>query len=126
MGDHGQIEIHSQGSTHTMYEFCGYDECRERILKLGLEIEGDVFEEDEFVITGTDRVTVTITVRDDLDESDSCVWCYGCGEFLRHANASPEPDGSFFGCDCNNPERDREPLRPLVLDKNRRLELRPF
>lgn len=122
MSDHGQIEIYSNGSTHTLYEFCGFDECRERILGLGLGIKSDVFEQDEFVVTGTDRVTVTITVNSSLDESDSCVWCFGCGSFLRHANAGTP-------CDCDerghDPEEGREPMRPLVMETGQ-LELTPF
>jgi hypothetical protein len=122
VSDHGQIEIYSLGSTHTIYEWCGFDECRERILKLGLQIPGDIFGEDEFVVTGTDRVTSIITVRNSLDESDSCVWCFGCGDFLRHANAGTP-------CDCDerghDPSEDREPMKPLVME-NGRLELTPF
>lgn len=123
MGDHGQVEVYSDGSTHTLYEFCGHDSCRERILNLGLGISWDlVFEGDEFVID-QDGTEVTITVRDNLDESDSCVWCYGCGDFLRHANAGTP-------CDCDerghDPEEDREPMRPLVVENGRKLELAPF
>lgn len=116
MGDHGQVEVYSNGSTHTLYEFCGFDDCREAILARGFEIEDDVFARDEFVID-VDGVEVTITVRSKLDESDSCVWCFGCGDFIRHANASPEADGSFFGCECKDPEEDREPMRPLVQEE---------
>lgn len=119
MSDNGQIEIYSQGSTHTLYEFCGYDECRERILKLGLGIQSNPFAQDEFVVTGTDRVTTIITVNGTLDESDSCVWCFGCGDFLRHG----------LECECgdngHNPEADREPLRPMVIE-NGLLELHPW
>ena len=117
MGDHGQVEIYSNGSTHTLYEFCGFDECRERILNLGFEIPVSlVFETDEFFLNGTE---VKVTVRHSLNESDSCVWCYGCGDFLRHG----------LSCDCkdrgHDPEEDREPMRPLVTE-NGRLELTPF
>lgn len=109
MGDHGQIEVYSDGSTHTLYEFCGFDDCREAILARGFEVEGDVFTEDEFVIDA-DGTEVTVTVRSKLDESDSCVWCFGCGDFIRHANAGTP-------CECKNPEGDREPMRPLVQEE---------
>ena len=46
MSDYGQIEISSQGSTHTLYEFCGFDNCREVILTRGFEIEDDPFGRD--------------------------------------------------------------------------------
>jgi hypothetical protein len=118
MGDHGQIEIYSQGSTHTLYEFCGYDECREVILHRGLAVtQAEIFEVDEFrVHDGTEYVE--ITVNGTLDESDSCVWCFGCGDFLRHANAGTP-------CECENPDEDREPMRPLVREEPLgRLELR--
>lgn len=122
MGDHGQIEVYSNGSTHTLYEFCGFDACREVILEKGFEITADPFARDEFTLTDGDGETVTITVRNDLDESDSCVWCFGCGDFLRHANAGTP-------CDCaergHDPEEDREPMRPLVVE-NGKLELTPF
>jgi hypothetical protein len=119
VSDHGQVEINSQGSTHTLYEFCGYDECRRRILELGLEIPAaDVFDRDEFVVD-VDGTVVTITVNGTLDESDSCVWCFGCGDFLRHG----------LECECgdngHNPETDREPMRPMVMETGR-LELHPF
>lgn len=119
----GQIEIYSDGSTHTLYEFCGYDECRGRILNLGLGIPvADVHAQDEFVLDA-DGTEVRITVNGSLDESDSCVWCFGCGDFLRHANAGTP-------CDCDergyDPEQDREPMRPLVMEKGHRLELTPF
>lgn len=109
MGDHGQIEVYSNGSTHTLYEFCGFDDCREAILARGFEIEDDVFAEDEFVID-VDGTEVTVTVRSELDKSDSCVWCFGCGDFIRHANAGTP-------CECENPEEDREPMRPLVQEE---------
>lgn len=119
MGDHGQIEVYSNGSTHTLYEFCGFDACREVILVRGFEIEADPFGRDEFTLTDGDGETVVITVRNSLDDSDSCVWCFGCGDFLRHG----------LSCDCAergyDPEKDREPMRPLVI-WNGRLELRPF
>lgn len=120
MSDYGQIEISSQGSTHTLYEFCGFDNCREAILVRGFEIEDDPFGRDEFTLTDGDGETVTITVRHQLDESDSCVWCFGCGDFLRHADAGTP-------CDCPDKEADREPMRPLVMDEPLgRLELRPW
>lgn len=124
MGNHGQIEIKTNDYTDTIHEFCGFDECRSRILTLGLRIEGNVFTADEFDLSDGEN-EVIVTVRDDLNDSDSCVWCKGCGDFLRHANASLEKDGTFFGCECENPEEDREPMRPLVVEDGR-LELRPF
>jgi hypothetical protein len=120
MGDHGQIEINSQGSTHTLYEFCGYDVCRERILNLGLGIPAAVvFKKDEFFLSDGDGGTVKITVNGDLDESDSCVWCFGCGDFLRHANAGTP-------CECDDRENDREPVRPMVVEPGARLELHVY
>jgi hypothetical protein len=120
MGDHGQIEVYSNGSTHTLYEFCGFDDCRENILVRGFQIEEDPFARDEFVLTDGDGETVKITVRHSLDESDSCVWCFGCGDFLRHANAGTP-------CECKNPDKDREIMRPLVQEEPLgRLELRPW
>lgn len=120
MSDYGQIEVNSQGSTRTLYEFCGFDNCREAILVRGFEIEDDPFGRDEFTLTDGDGETVTITVRSQLDESDSCVWCFGCGDFLRHANAGKP-------CGCEDKETDREPMRPLVMDEPLgRLELRPW
>lgn len=114
---YGQIEVTTNGYTDTVYEFCGFDYCRELILNLGLGISRDlVFKYDEFEI-GQDGNTVTVVVRDHLDESGSCVWCFGCGEFLRHANAGT-------ACECENPEEDREPLRPMVVESGHRLELR--
>jgi hypothetical protein len=122
----GQIEVYSHGSTHTLYEFCGFDACRDVILSRGFEIQSDVFERDEFWL---DEGEVKITVVGRLDESDRCVWCFGCGDFLRHANASLEPDGSYAGCECaergHDPTKDREPMRPLVVETGK-LELRPF
>jgi len=109
VSDHGQVEVYSNGSTHTLYEFCGFDDCREAILARGFEIEGDVFARDVFLLDGDDG-TVKITVNGTLDESDSCVWCYGCGDFIRHANAGTP-------CECENPEEDREPMRPLVQEE---------
>ncbi len=105
---------------HTIYEFCGYAECRSRILARGLDIpEVDVFGQDEFVVDADGEV-VTITVNGTLDESDSCVWCFGCGDFLRHG----------LECECgdngHNPEADREPMEPMVMLPERKLELRPF
>lgn len=119
MGDYGQVEIYSQGSTHTLYEFCGYDECRIRILHLGLGIPNEgIFGQDEFVVE-SDGEVATITVNGTLNESDSCVWCFGCGDFLRHG----------LECECgdngHNPEADREPMRPMVIETGR-LELQPF
>lgn len=119
MTDYGQIEIHSQGSTHTLYEFCGYDECRERILRRGLAVtQTEIFEVDEFrVWDGTEYVKITVSGT--LNESDSCVWCFGCGDFLRHG----------LECECEdngyNPETDREPMRPMVMETGR-LELHHF
>lgn len=109
MGDFGQVEVYSRGSTHTLYGFCGFDDCREAILTRGFEIEGDVFTRDEFVIDVGGEVA-TVAVRGDLGESDSCVWCFGCGDFLRHANAGTP-------CECENPDEDREPMRPLVREE---------
>lgn len=117
MGNFAQVEIKTNDYTDTIHEFCGFDECRSRILTLGLEIEGNVFTADEFDLSDGEN-EVIVTVRDDLDESDSCVWCKGCGDFLRHANAGTP-------CKCENPEEDREPMRPLVMEDGR-LELRPF
>lgn len=125
MGDHGQIEIKTNGYTDTMHSFCGFDECRERILTLGLGIEGNVFTDDEFDLSD-DENEVIVTVRDDLGESDSCEWCIGCGDFLRHANASLDSTRAvFFGCECPDPEKNREAMRPLVVEDGR-LELRPY
>lgn len=122
-GEEMQVEIYSQGSTHTLYESCGYDDCRERILNLGLGVPRDqVFEVDRFVVE-VEGEPVRITVAG-LDDSDSCIWCYGCGDFIRHANASPEPDGTFFGCECDDPEADREAMRPMVVEPENKLELR--
>ncbi|MER6605708.1 hypothetical protein ABT282_07280 [Streptomyces sp. NPDC000927] len=117
---YGQVEIYSHGSTHTIHETCGHSNCNEKILEalgVGEERYSDAY---EFEVG-----EATITVRDHLGESDSCVWCYGCGDFLRHANASPRPDGSYFGCRCGDPKSDREPMEPMV-DVNGSLELRPF
>lgn len=116
-----QIEIYSNGSTHTLYEFCGFDECRERILNLGLGIpRGDVFKRDRF-LADADGEPVRITVRE-LDEPSTCIWCYGCGDFIQHGT----DDG---GCECeergHDPEEDREALRPMIVE-NGRLELTPF
>lgn len=126
MSDYGQVEVYSDGSTHTIYEFCGFDACREVILVNGFGIQGDVFGRDEFFLDGGE---VKITVAGSLDDSDSCVWCFGCGDFLRHANASPEPDGTYAGCECaergHDPNDDREPMRPLVVETGA-LELRPW
>lgn len=122
----GQIEVYSDGSTHTLYEFCGDDGCREAILIKGFEIQSDIFARDEFWLDDGD---VKISVVSPLDDSDSCVWCFGCGAFLRHANASPESGGGFFGCECAergyDPEKAREALRPMVLE-NGQLELRHY
>lgn len=119
MGDHGQIEVHSDGETHTLYEFCGFDTCRELILEKGFEITEDPFTRDEFELEDGDGEYVTVTVQNSLDESDRCVWCYGCGDFLRHG----------LSCTCaeegHDPTQDREPLRPLVVE-NGQLELRPW
>ncbi|MBD3004594.1 hypothetical protein [Streptomyces sp. 5-10] len=122
MSDFSQIEIYSDGSTHTLYEFCGFDDCRRKILE-ALGLTGKLFSRDVFW-TATPDTNVRLTVSS-LDDSDRCVWCYGCGDFLRHANASPEPGGGFFGCECEDSEEDREPLEPMV-EVNGRLELRPF
>lgn len=117
-GEEVQIEIYSDGSTHTLYECCGYDECRERILNLGLGILRDeVFTRDRFLVeVGGEPVRITVKP---LDDPSSCIWCYGCGDFLAHGE----------GCECEdrgyNPETDREPMRPLVVE-NGRLELTPF
>lgn len=116
---YGQIEINSQGYTHTLYETCGFDNCNEKILKalgVGDERYGDA---DEFTVTGEDDVEITITVRGSLDEQDSCTWCYGCGDFLEHG----------LSCECaahgHDPEEDREPMEPMV-EVTGALELRPF
>jgi hypothetical protein len=118
-GDQVQIEIYSNGSTHTLYECCGYDDCRKLILARGLGIpEGEVFDRDRFLVDAGDQ-PVRITVRE-LDDPSSCIWCYGCGDFLAHGE----------GCECeergHNPEADREPMRPMIVEKAQLLELRPF
>lgn len=116
---HGQIEIYSKGSTHTIYETCGYDNCTEKVLKalgVGQERYSDSY---VFGVTGEDGVKVTITVRGKLDEQDACTWCFGCGDFLQHG----------MSCGCKewgfDPEEDREPMEPMV-DVNGSLELRPY
>ena len=119
MGDHGQIVVQGYGETHALYEFCGFDSCREVILTKGFEITADPFGRDEFELEDGDGGHVTIIVQSSLDESDSCVWCFGCGDFLRHG----------LSCQCatqgHGSEQDREPMRPLVVE-NGRLELRPW
>ena len=114
----GQVEIYSNGSTHTLYEFCGYDQCRELILAKGLGIKGDVFAGDEFRFN-SEGTAVRVTVSP-LDEPSSCIWRYGCGDFIQHGT----DDG---GCECEergyNPQADREPLRPMVVE-NGMLELK--
>lgn len=117
-GEEVQVEIYSNGSTHTLYECCGYDDCRELILVKGLGIDRDeAFTGDRF-LTEVEGEPVRITVKP-LDDPSSCIWCYGCGDFLAHGE----------GCECedrgHNPEADREPMRPLVVE-NGRLELTPF
>lgn len=126
MGDFGQVEVYSDGSTHTLYEWCGFNACRSVILTEGFGITGNTWDRDEFFLNDGET-EVKITVVGNLDDSDSCVWCFGCGDFLRHANASPEPDGAYFGCECaergHDPNEDREPMRPLVVETGA-LELR--
>lgn len=72
-------------------------------------------------LADADGEPVRITVRE-LDEPSTCIWCYGCGDFIQHGT----DDG---GCECeergHDPEEDREPMRPLVVE-NGRLELTPF
>lgn len=121
-GDNLQIEIYSNGSTHTLYECCGSEECRKLILHNGLGIPGEeVFERDQF-FTAAGQEPVRVTVRDLDEDPSSCIWCYGCGDFIQHGT----DDG---GCECaergHNPEGDREPLRPMVVE-NGLLELRPW
>lgn len=112
-----QIEIYSDGSTHTIYETCGHSNCIEKVLKalgVGDERFTDVREFD----IDADGVTVRVSLRD-ANEQDSCTWCFGCGDFLEHG----------LSCDCeergHDPEQDREPVEPMV-DVTGRLELRPF
>lgn len=118
-GNEIQIEIYSRWSTHTLYECCGAGDCRRLILHNGLGIpEDEVFERDQF-FTAVEREPVRITVSE-LDEPSTCIWCYGCGDFIQHGT----DDG---GCECeergHDPEEDREALRPMVVE-NGLLELR--
>lgn len=119
--DYGQIEITTQGYTHTVYETCGSSNCHEKVLK-ALGIGDERFTDaDTFRVTGEDGVRSRIVLRHHLDEQDSCTWCYGCGDFLVHG----------LSCECKKnghieeDYEDREPLEPMV-DVTGVLELRPF
>jgi hypothetical protein len=116
MSDFSQVEIYSNGSTHTLYETCGHSNCNEKILQaLGVGDER-YKDQDEFYV-GDVKISVM-----PFSEPSSCVWCFGCGDFLQHGT----DDG---GCECEergyDPEEDREPMEPMV-DVNGMLELRPF
>lgn len=116
--DSVQIEIYSRGSTHTLYECCGFDDCRRKILHNGLGIpESEVFQRDQF-FTQAEREPIRITVTEP-NEPSSCIWCFGCGDFIQHGS----------DCECgdngHNPEADREAVRPMVVETGL-LELRPF
>lgn len=115
----GQIEVYSNGSTHTLYEFCGASACREAILVKGFGFPVEPAHEEDVLWTEDGKTKVSVTL---LDESSTCIWCFGCGDFLQHGT----DDG---GCECAergyNPEEDREPMRPMVHETGA-LELRPF
>lgn len=117
--DYAQVEIKNNDYMDTLYESCGHDQCNQKILKaLGIGDER-YSEQTEFDIsTDDDQVIVTLTHH--LDEQDSCTWCFGCGDFLVHG----------LECDCKergyDPEKDREPMRPMIDEPDGRLELRPY
>ena len=112
-----QIEIYSDGSTHTIYETCGHSNCNETVLE-ALGVGKDRFTDAREFRVDSSGTEVRISVRS-ADEQDSCTWCYGCGDFLEHG----------LSCDCeergHDPEQDREPMENMV-DVTGRLELRPF